>query len=74
MDATYVSGQLYFIPHRWIPIEFNLKGFPLNLMEQARVTTYELGVAKFPGLVLIEGRDLNGGRRRKDDKQVRGRI
>ena len=50
-----------------------LKGFPLDLMEQVRAATYELGVAKFPGLVLIEGRDLNGGRRRKGDKQVRGR-
>ena len=41
-------------------------GFPLDLMEQARAATYELGVAKFPGRVLIGGRDLNGGRRRKD--------
>ena len=46
------------------------KGFPLDLMEQVRAATYELGVAKFPGLVLIGGRDLNVGRRRNDvDKQ-----
>jgi hypothetical protein len=46
------------------------KGFPFDLMEQVRAATYKLGVENFPGLVLIGGRDLNGGRRRKDvDKQ-----
>ena len=34
------------------------KGIQLDLMEQVRAATYELGVRKFPGLVLVEGGDL----------------
>jgi hypothetical protein len=50
------------------------RGIQLDLLKQVRATTYELGMRKFPGLVLIEGRDLNGSRRRKDvDEQVRGK-
>ena len=42
-------------------------------MEQVWAAAYELGMGKLPGLVLIEGRDLNGGRRIKDvNKQKQG--
>ena len=52
----------------------DFRSIELDLMEQVRTTTYELGVRKFPSLVLIERIDLNGSRRRKDvdDQQVRG--
>jgi hypothetical protein len=51
------------------------RGIQLDLMEQVRAATFELGVGKFPGLVPIGGRDLvNGGRRRKYvDKQLGGK-
>ena len=62
--TNHVSRQPYFILHHWIPMEF--KGIQLDLMEQVRAATNELGMGKFPGLVLIGGRDLNGGRRRKN--------
>ena len=44
-------------------------------MEQVWAATYELGMRKFPGLVLIEGGDLNGGRREKmpKNKERKGR-
>ena len=43
------------------------KGFPLDLMEQVRAATYELGMVKFPSFDLIGRRYLiNGGRRSKD--------
>jgi hypothetical protein len=47
-------------------MEFKVILIQLDLMEQVRTATYELGVGKFPGLVLNGGRDLNGGRRRKE--------
>lgn len=51
------------------------RGIQLDLMEQVRATTYELGMRKFPGFVLIEGGDLNGSRRRKDvDEHVRSKM
>ena len=39
------------------------------------MATYEFGVGKFPGLVLVERRDLyyEGRRRNFVDKQVRGK-
>ena len=50
----------------------DFRSIQLDLMEQVRATTYELKVRKFPGLVLIGGRNLNRSRRRKDvhDEQV----
>ena len=39
------------------------KVIQLDLTEQLWAATYKLGVGKFPSLVPIEGRDLNG---RKD--------
>jgi hypothetical protein len=44
----------------------NFKDFPLDFMKQVRAATYELGMAKLPGLFLIEERNLNGDRCRKE--------
>jgi hypothetical protein len=41
------------------------KVIQLDLIQQVRAATYELGVRKFPDLVLIEGRDLNKDVERK---------
>ena len=52
----------------------DFRSIELDLMEQFRTTTYELGVRKFP--FLIEERDLNGSRpdaEKMFDEQVGGK-